>query len=79
MLCGLPKCPLIMRLRAQTRVYSKIVGRNVTGSTPPSGVVGEKNYPLVPVLIGIPPGIACNEASIYDSPENCGGLSLWKI
>ncbi len=74
MLCGLPRCPLIMRLRAQTRVYSKIVGKNVTGSTPPSGVVGEKNYPLVPVLMGIPPGIAGNEASIYDSPENWWGI-----
>lgn len=74
MLCGLPRCPLVVRLRAQARIYGKIVGRDITGSTPPSGVVGEKNYPLVPVLIGIPPGITGDEASIYDSPENWWGV-----
>ncbi|MEM4969972.1 MAG: Nre family DNA repair protein [Sulfolobales archaeon] len=74
MLCGLPRCPLIVRLRAQAKVYVKIVGRDVEGSTPPSGVVGEKDYPVVPVLIGIPPGVIGDEASIYDSPEKWWGV-----
>lgn len=74
MLCGLPRCPLVLRFRAQVKTYAKIFGNNVAGSTPPSGLVGEKNYPLVPVLIGIPPGVIGEDASIYDSPENWWGV-----
>jgi len=74
MLCGLPKCPLIVRFRAQMRAYVRISGKGIAGSTPPSGVVGEKGYPSIPVFVGIPPNVSGEGASIYDSPESWWGV-----
>jgi hypothetical protein len=74
LLCGLPKCPLIVRFRSQMKVYFRISNREISGSTPPSGVVGESDYPRVPVFVGIPPNISGDEASIYDSPEKWWGV-----
>jgi len=63
-----------LRFKAQVRAYVRISGRGVAGSTPPSGVVGEKGYPSIPVLVGIPPGVTGDDASIYDSPESWWGV-----
>lgn len=73
-LCGLQKCPLMVRFSSHLRSYIRIHGSSVFGATPPSGLVGESNYPEVPVLVGIPPGVSGDEASVYDSPEEWWGV-----
>lgn len=73
-LCGLPKCPLMVRFRSHFRSYIRIRGSSVSGATPPSGLVGENGYPEVPVLVGIPPDIVGDDAAIYDSPEDWWGV-----
>ena len=72
-LCGLPKCPLMIRFSSRFRSYVKIRGSSVSGATPPSGLVGESGYPEVPVLVGIPPGVGVDNAATYDSPESWWG------
>ncbi len=68
-LCGLPYCPILARFRAQVQAVSRIPSpSDVLGSTPPSIVVGEANYPRIPVIYQIPPGISGAEAKIYDNP-----------
>ncbi|WP_291766928.1 hypothetical protein [Caldivirga sp. UBA161] len=78
-LCGLPKCPLLERRVTLSRV-EKYINGNVTGSSPPSVVVGEYGYPSVSVMIGIPPNVHGDAASSYDNPsEWWGKLSLFDI
>ncbi|ABW01956.1 Nre family DNA repair protein [Caldivirga maquilingensis] len=78
-LCGLPKCPLLERRITLSRI-EKYINGNVNGSSPPSVVVGEHGYPLVRVMIGIPPNVHGDAASSYDNPsEWWGRLSLFDI
>ncbi len=81
-LCGLPYCPILARFRAQVQAVSRIPSpSDVPGSTPPSIVVGESNYPRIPVIYQIPPGISGPEAKTYDDPLGWhqARLSLGKI
>ncbi len=68
-LCGLPFCPILERFRAHAATLTRLGSRDVKGSTPPSVIVGERGYPRVPVLYGIPPGVSGSEARLYDDPE----------
>ena len=52
-LCGLPKCPILQRLRAYKRAQWE--QREPEGPSPPSPLVGERGYPKVPVSLGISP------------------------
>ena len=73
-LCGLPSCPILDRFRAVTLAVSKIHNSEaIEGSTPPSVVVGERNYPKVTILYNIPPGIKGDEAKEYEDPKNWWG------
>ncbi len=55
-LCGLPSCPIKERLKVVIKTFTKISTNSVVlGSTPPSGVVGEFNYPKVNIYTGISP------------------------
>jgi hypothetical protein len=68
-LCGLPYCPILARFRAQVQALSRATNpRDVEGSSPPSIVVGERNYPSVPIFYQIPPGIWGESARRYDDP-----------
>ncbi len=68
-LCGLPYCPLIEGFRARVKAVESIHGNEVSGSTPPTIVVGEHGYPRVRVYYGVPPGIHGLKAKEYDSPD----------
>ncbi len=77
-LCGLPLCPLITRFKAGVRASLKINSNIVSGSTPPTGIIGEKNYPYIRAVIGIPPEVRDVEASYYDAPELWWGKASLK-
>ncbi len=66
-LCGLPRCPILERFKASYKAMAALKGMSVSGSTPPTVVVGESGYPKVPLIFGIPPGIHGPEASAYDN------------
>ena len=44
MLCGLPRCPILERIRSQPQISSS---ERVEGETPPSVLVGDRGYPKV--------------------------------
>ena len=78
-LCGLPRCPILERRLALSRVGRYING-HVDGSSPPSVVVGEVGYPVVKVMFNIPPNIHGINAAYYDDPSGWWGrLSLYDI
>ncbi|WFO75227.1 hypothetical protein J4526_09195 [Desulfurococcaceae archaeon MEX13E-LK6-19] len=68
-LCGLGYCPLVRSLRANIQSLHGI-GNNLelTGSTPPSVIVGEKGYPRVRLYYGVPPGVYGENAKEFDNP-----------
>ncbi|RLG77178.1 MAG: hypothetical protein DRO12_02905 [Thermoprotei archaeon] len=73
-LCGLHTCPLVARFRSTLRAVTSIrPDLTVDGSTPPTVIVGERGYPRVPVLYGVPPGITGFKAKEYDDPEQWWG------
>ena len=79
-LCGLPKCPILERVRSNYKAVHTIKGRFVEGATPPSVIVGESRYPLVPVIYNVPPGVRGDEAKKFDDPINWWGkLSLEEV
>ncbi|BAA81008.1 conserved hypothetical protein [Aeropyrum pernix K1] len=69
LLCGLPSCPILDRLRSQARSLERARwSREVQGSTPPSILVGERGYPGVRLYYMVPPGVAGPEAQRYEDP-----------
>jgi len=79
-LCGLPKCPILEKVRASIEATAKIESLDVTGSTPPTAIVGERGYPFVPLIVGIPPGVMGDKARVYDDPTAWWGrLNLHEI
>lgn len=79
MLCGLPRCPILERIRAFKASLFRIRGRDVFGATPPSAVVGEAGWPRVRVYIGEPPDVGGDDARAYDHPELLWGKDLEEI
>lgn len=67
-LCGLPRCPILEKVKATIEATARITGLEVSGSTPPTAIVGEKNYPFVPIVVGVPPEVTGEDAKIYDDP-----------
>ncbi|MBP1357285.1 MAG: hypothetical protein JZD40_02185 [Sulfolobus sp.] len=68
-LCGLPSCPILDRFRNIAITVSKIINTDkIEGATPPSIVVGEKNYPKVSIIYNVPPSIKGEEAKEYENP-----------
>lgn len=72
-LCGLQKCPILEKVRAFMEAAARIESMEVIGSTPPTAIVGEKGYPSVPVIFGIPPGVRGDDAKVYDDPHGWWG------
>ncbi|BFH74302.1 Nre family DNA repair protein [Sulfurisphaera javensis] len=73
-LCGLPSCPILDRFRNVAITVAKIKNSDkIQGSTPPSIVVGEKNYPKVSIIYNIPPSVIGEEAKDYENPEGWWG------
>ncbi len=67
-LCNLSYCPLIHSYKAKISLLKAIDKPEVSGSSPPSIIIGEKGYPQVMIYYGVPPGIFGNKAKIFDDP-----------
>ncbi|QIW24161.1 hypothetical protein EWF20_08405 [Sulfolobus sp. S-194] len=73
-LCGLPSCPILDRFRNIAITVSKIKSSDkIQGATPPSIVVGERNYPKVSLVYNVPPSVIGEEARDYENPESWWG------
>ncbi|BDC19887.1 Nre family DNA repair protein [Acidianus sp. HS-5] len=81
LLCGLRSCPILERFRSTIGVMNKVYNKNeIQGSTPPSIVIGEKNYPKVSISFNIPPDIYGDEAKTYEDPKGWWGkASIYDI
>jgi hypothetical protein len=81
LLCGLRACPILERFRSTINVVNKVYNKNeIEGSTPPSIVIGEKNYPKVSISFNIPPDIYGEEAKNYENPKGWWGkASIYDI
>jgi len=73
-LCGIPNCPILERFKCSLEVRSKIKSYEVQGATPPSAIVGERGYPYVRILYGLPPGATELEARRYEDPKGWWGV-----
>ncbi|MEM3291232.1 MAG: Nre family DNA repair protein [Saccharolobus sp.] len=83
-LCGLSYCPIMERFRSIVstlqRVKTDNISKYVEGSTPPSAIVGEANYPKVSLILNIPPAIYGEEARKFENIKDWWGkLSLGDI
>ncbi|QXJ29723.1 Nre family DNA repair protein [Saccharolobus shibatae] len=76
-LCGLPYCPIMERFRGMVSSLQKIKidtsFKLVEGSTPPSGIVGEKGYPKVSLIVNIPPSVYGEDARKYENVKEWWG------
>jgi hypothetical protein len=82
LLCGLRTCPILERFRAVVNTSLKIDldKESIEGSTPPSIVVGEKNYPKVTISFNIPPQVHGENAREYENPKGWWGKkSIYEI
>jgi hypothetical protein len=82
MLCGLPACPLMERFRSVLNTTVRLARSKgeVNGATPPSAIVGERNYPRVAILYNVPPYVFGSEARNYEDPRGWWGkMSLLDI
>ncbi len=76
-LCGLPQCPIVVRLREQLRLGERL-GKSLESHTPPSILVGEHGYPYVRVGVNLPVGEERPE--LFENPgEWWGRLGLLDI
>jgi hypothetical protein len=57
----------LKRILAQSDLKNKIISNEIFGSTPPSLIVGESQYPKVNAGILLPP--VAGDTTIYDSPK----------
>ncbi|MCI4396087.1 MAG: hypothetical protein JHC28_00815 [Thermoprotei archaeon] len=69
-MCGLRECPLLARSRGVFKAYSSVVEKlDIAAPSPPSAIVGERGYPLVPLIYNIVPESGIENASLYDNPK----------
>lgn len=67
-LCSLSSCPILERIRSHFLTFVRIKGDYVSGSSPPSVLVGEYGYPKVRVMYNVPPDVYKSDAKIYEDP-----------
>jgi len=78
-LCGLPECPILVKIREQLKL-EKLQGlRELQSATPPSVLVGEHGYPHVRVGANLPLSDESEPALFEDPSSWWGKLSLYEI
>ncbi len=77
LLCGRPKCPVIMEYEVYLESVLPILSDDVYGNSPPSIFVGSTGYPKVMVGPLVPP--ISGDTSLYGYPEKWLNLSLEDI
>ena len=77
LLCGQPRCPIIVKAQAMARVGGSISTPNIEGSSPPGVFVGRMGYPWVSIGPMVPPQFG--DTSVLDTPENWLGRPIDQI
>lgn len=77
MLCGKPRCPVMVRVNSFIRAMPLIKGLDIDGASPPSVFVGRVGYPYVYAGPLVPP--VHEDTSLYDLPELWFGKPIDEI
>jgi DNA repair protein NreA len=77
LLCGKPRCPIIMKAQSMARQGRTLNTDEVDGSSPPGVFVGRLGYPRVSIGPMVPPQYG--DTTILDTPEEWLGKSIEQI
>ncbi|MDA4124453.1 MAG: Nre family DNA repair protein [Thaumarchaeota archaeon] len=77
LLCGKPRCPIIVKAQSMAKQASYLSGDEVNGSSPPGVFVGRLGYPKVSIGPMVPPRFG--DTSILDTPEEWLGKPIEQI
>ncbi len=78
-LCGRPRCPILERLQTQLALEKEVQGNDLFGSSPPSVLVGEFDYPKIRVGAMVPPTVDDKLAQLHDNPPEWYGKTIEEI
>jgi hypothetical protein len=77
LLCGKPRCPIIVKAQAMAKLSPSISTNEIAGSSPPGVFVGRLGYPRVSIGPMVPQGFG--DTSILDTPEEWLGRPIDQI
>ncbi len=77
LLCGKPRCPIMVKFYAQSRIAPMLDTTEMEGASPPGVFVGRMGYPKVSVGPLIPP--QHGDTSVMDTPELWRGMTIDEI
>ena len=77
LLCGKPRCPIIVKAQSIARVGETVFSDKIAGSSPPGVFVGRYGYPKVSVGPMVPPEFG--DTTIMDTPERWLGRPIETI
>ena len=77
LLCGKPRCPIIVKAQALARQGPSLGTNEVQGSSPPGVFVGRLGYPKVSIGPMVPPRFG--DTTILDTPEEWLGRPIDQI
>ena len=77
LLCGKPRCPIIVKAQAMAKQTGAIERSEIQGSSPPGVFVGRLGYPKVSIGPMVPPQFG--DTSILDTPEEWLGRPVDQI
>jgi hypothetical protein len=77
LLCGKPRCPIIVKAQSLARMGPGIGTNEILGSSPPGVFVGRLGYPKVSVGPMVPPQFG--DTTILDTPEEWLGRPIEQI
>lgn len=77
LLCGKPRCPIIVKAQSMARVDSSAYTNQIDGSSPPGVFVGRYGYPKVSIGPMVPP--QHGDTTILDTPEQWLGRPIETI
>ncbi len=77
LLCGKPRCPIIVKAQSIARQGASFSAESVEGSSPPGVFVGRLGYPKVSIGPMVPPQFG--DTAILDTPEDWLGRPVDQI
>jgi DNA repair protein NreA len=77
LLCGKPRCPIIVKAQSMSRVDGSAYTNLIQGSSPPGVFVGRYGYPKVSIGPMVPP--QHGDTTILDTPEQWLGRPIETI
>ena len=77
LLCGKPRCPLMIKFYSRQRSKPLTDMRDLAGSSPPAVFVGRYGYPKADIGPLVPGEFG--DTSILDTPERWMGMSIDEV